>query len=342
MNSKRRTKSLLTNLALLAGSLTVSFLLLEQGYRVFLFGWDSWSISQVNSLHGIGVSGMLRASEHKELVYELQPNLDTHFKLTPFVTNSQGLRDQEYSLSKPPNTYRIAMVGDSFTLPSGVAIEEAFHTRLEDRLNRESAGQRFEILNFGVGGYSLRQYVGVIEEKCSLYEPDLILIGYCARNDHKHPVWQYKRKWVKKPVEAAFFDSFAWLGLQQARVTKGHRHPPDLAITRKLGRKHKKYLNEYLDKLVRYSEAQAIPIAVVLLDVYWYEVPFLERRLQEIGFGYLNASLSFRGRDARDYILFPLDTHPNSAANAIFAEEIYTFLIERFEIGLDGGQATSP
>ncbi len=327
MNAKHRLKTLLTNLGLLVGSLVISFLLLEQGYRSFLFGWSSFSITRMNSLHGIGRAGMLRASEHKEIVYELKPNLQTYFKLTPFSTNSQGLRDQEYSLTKPPNTFRIAVVGDSFTLPSGVKIEDAFHSLLEDRLNRESRGTRYEVLNFGVGGYSLRQYVGVIKEKCSAYDPDLILIAYCARNDHEHPKWKFEREYVPKEIRNEFFSSFAFKGLAHVRAKSGPRRTRERAFVHALKKHHKRYLTKYLDALSAYHMETSVPIAVTLLDTRWARVPFVEKKLQKIGFAFLNATLPFRGQDPRSYFLNPLDSHPNSAANVIFADQIYDFLV---------------
>ncbi len=322
-----RTKILLGNLFLLAVSVAVSLLLLEQGYRFFLFGWSSLSVPQMNSLHGIGVSGVLQPSAHKDIIYEHKPDVRTRFKLTPFATNSRGLRDHEYDLAKPANTFRIAVVGDSFTLPSGVAIEDAFHTRLEERLNRESAGDRYEVLNFAVSGYNLRQYVGVVENKCSLYDPALILIGYCAQNDHKPQRWKFEREYVTKKVEYSFFRSFALQGLRSSSGFGVKKRRTDAAIVLKLKKKkHRRYLAEYLERLRDYSQARAVPVFVVQLDIRWYEVPFLEQKLRELGFSYLNATLPFRDREFGDYILNPLDFHPNSAAHEIFASEIHDFL----------------
>jgi lysophospholipase L1-like esterase len=44
--------------------------------------------------------------------------------------------------------------------------------------------QRFEVLNFGVSGYSTRQEVELFRVKAKQYDPDLVIVGYCI-NDFK-------------------------------------------------------------------------------------------------------------------------------------------------------------
>ena len=317
-------KPIVGNLCLLLGSSVLSLILLEVCYRFFLFGWSSLSIERMNSLHGIGVSGLIQASAYREIVFELKPNLRTYFKLTPFETNSHGLRDREYGLAKPPHTFRIAVVGDSFTMPSGVAIEDAFHTRLENRLNRESHGETFEVLNFGVSGHSLRHYVGMIEHRCSRYDPDLILVGFCARNDHQPPRWTFDKPFVPKPETHAFFTSFARQGFLLAKEFE--RKKERATRPRRLKRVDKRYLSKYLAKLGDFSREASVPVVVVLLDIAVVKSRFLKKKLSNNGIYFLNATLPFEGKKYADYVVNPLDSHPNGAANKIFADEIYAYL----------------
>ena len=84
-------KRLLANSFLLIFSTMFSLLVLEQTYRAYLFGGASFSIDRMNSIHGLGISGLIKPSNNSEIIYELKPNLDTYFKLTKFNTNSNGL-----------------------------------------------------------------------------------------------------------------------------------------------------------------------------------------------------------------------------------------------------------
>src|SRR6266540_1386201 len=53
------------------------------------------------------------------LHHRARPDLSTTVSGTPFSTNSLGLRDREYASPKPSGTFRILMLGDSFTEGGG-------------------------------------------------------------------------------------------------------------------------------------------------------------------------------------------------------------------------------
>lgn len=113
------------------------------------------------------------------LGYELKPSFDGFYKDAPFTTNRWGMRDKEYGLAAPPNTYRIAWLGSSYTMAGGVSIEESVEGILENRLNREGPGapaHKYEILNFSVGGYGILQNVAVAEQKVFQFKPNAVVV----------------------------------------------------------------------------------------------------------------------------------------------------------------------
>jgi len=115
------------------------------------------------------------------LYYIPKPNLDvpdyadSRLRL---VTNSARMSDREYPVTKPPDTRRIAVIGDSVTRGQGAPFGESFEALLEERLNERasSTGSRFEVLNFAVSGYRITQFVDVGLERAAPYRPDVYLV----------------------------------------------------------------------------------------------------------------------------------------------------------------------
>ena len=53
----------------------------------------------------------------------------------------------------------------------------------------------------------------------------------------------------------------------------------------------------------------------------------LEEIAVDNGLNFANVSLPFKGKNISEYMIYPLDPHPNGKANRIFAEELYGYLI---------------
>ncbi|MBX7093278.1 MAG: hypothetical protein K1X56_01030 [Flavobacteriales bacterium] len=110
-----------------------------------------------------------------ELFRELIPDTSQSFKGTEIYTNSYGLRDKAYELKKTPNTYRIALMGGSYEMGSGVNQEQDFESRIELQLNANYPEKKWEIWNFGLGGYGLIQTAFLCKHKVQEIQPDLII-----------------------------------------------------------------------------------------------------------------------------------------------------------------------
>jgi hypothetical protein len=99
--------------------------------------------------------------------------------------NSDGLRDREHTVTKPPHTLRIAVLGDSFTEAMQVNREEAFWAILEKKLQgcQNLQGRTVEVINFGVAGYGTTQELLTLEHRVWKYSPDIILLAFMSGND---------------------------------------------------------------------------------------------------------------------------------------------------------------
>ncbi len=115
--------------------------------------------------------------------YRLKPNSVGYFqKGIPAVVNSLGFRDDEITLEKPEDVYRILMLGDSFTVGANVLQEQAYPQVLETLLNTRT-DREIQVVNAGVGGWEPFMYAQYFEHYGQELDPDLVLIGYFAGND---------------------------------------------------------------------------------------------------------------------------------------------------------------
>jgi len=115
-----------------------------------------------------------------------QPNIVTRHYVpgdyeVAIKNNSVGMRGlHEYSIEKPPNVYRIALLGDSFVYGFGVNDEEVVNLLLEDGLERaaERDDMGFEVLNFAVSGFGQAEELVTYHEKVKSYQPNEVVIFY--------------------------------------------------------------------------------------------------------------------------------------------------------------------
>ena len=99
--------------------------------------------------------------------------------------NSDGLRDREHDISKPPNTLRIAVLGDSFTEAMQVNREEIFWAIMEKDLRgcKNLQGRNIEVINFGQSGFGTTQELLALKHRAWKHSPDLVLLAFFVGND---------------------------------------------------------------------------------------------------------------------------------------------------------------
>lgn len=93
--------------------------------------------------------------------------------------NSRGLRDREHDLKRPPDTLRIAVIGDSETEAVQVPLAQTYFSVLERELNctLPGGGPKIEVISFGVGGYGLGPQYLTVKEQIWKYDPQIVIIA---------------------------------------------------------------------------------------------------------------------------------------------------------------------
>jgi hypothetical protein len=167
MRSKKRAVRFLLGL----GGLLIGLLICEIGLRVGGFSQPRF-FSMPDRYRGVA----------------LRPNAEGWWREEGNAylrINSAGLRDREHAKQKPPNTFRIAVLGDSFAEARQVPIEDTFWAILEKKLQACPAvtGRQVEVINFGVAGYGTAQELITLRREVWDYSPDLILLLVTPGND---------------------------------------------------------------------------------------------------------------------------------------------------------------
>jgi predicted GNAT superfamily acetyltransferase len=172
---------LIANLALLLTGLVLSLVMVEAALR--LAGVNHARFRYQDSRYGV----------------VLRPNFSDYYTLEGFAyvrTNSQGFRDVERPLEPPPDTIRIAVLGDSFTAALQLDEDKRFTELTEDALQScpASEGKAIQVMNFGVPGYSTAAELLLFREKVAAYRPDIVVLAFFTTNDIDDNVVRPDRK----------------------------------------------------------------------------------------------------------------------------------------------------
>ncbi len=167
-----RGRVLLARFLLLAGGCVVGLLLGEVALRVFGYRLGTTSAYQPDPYCGVRHVPHYRGWHTRESRVWIE-------------INSHGFRDRERTIAKPPGTYRIAVVGDSFSEALQVDLDDTFWSVMERSLAKswQAAGCRVEVLNFGVSGYGTAQALEMLRHYVWDYQPDLVMLEFLAAND---------------------------------------------------------------------------------------------------------------------------------------------------------------
>lgn len=167
---RARTDRLSTKLLLVLAGLAVGLTLVELGLR--LIGYSFPLFYTTDAERGIALSAGAEGWYRREGRNYVR-------------INSEGLRDLEHTKQKPPNTVRIAVIGDSYAEALQVPLENAFWAVMAEKLRQcpRYAGREVEIINFGVSGYGTAQELITLRRKVWDYAPDIVLLAFCTGND---------------------------------------------------------------------------------------------------------------------------------------------------------------
>ncbi len=276
-----------------------------------------WEDDLLKAGYAQRVGGMLN--------YELKPSVKGKFKGAMLSTNRWGMHDDEYSQKKPAGCYRIAMLGASYVMASGVTRDEDFETLVERRLNRENTGQAYssyEILNFAVAGYNPLSQIWVLKDKAMAFQPDAVFyVGH--PNDKRRVVYNVAAR-VHQRIELP--EPY----LREIRRRAGVDSDMDeSAVLHRLQPFGEELYAWTLRKMVEICKANDIRPVFVLLPILGSpDTPELDLRLaKEAGFTIVDLTGVFGDYHwSKKLWITEWDGHPNQIGHQMIADRLYARL----------------
>jgi hypothetical protein len=303
--------------------LIISLFLAELVARVYFFGSAAFSYSSTNSFGILDNSNLIKYADSKDLVYELLPNLETKYKLKSFHTNNDGFRDRHHELLTN-DSIRIAVLGDSFTMGTGVSEDYLYVQKTEELLSNSELKKPCELFNFGVSGYALNDYLTILSKNALKYKPDLVVIGFCASNDQLVLGTDFSLdKFTIKSKKNVFWESYLWKLIKIK--TKKNNVKPIVYESHQL-----QYMSENFKKFEQILTKNNAKGLIFYLDLLYDEtrVDQIKKLAKQNNLLFLEVSQYFKDKKLNQYILNELDPHPNDKANLIFAQYLKDFIIK--------------
>lgn len=324
------------------GDLTVNRLssreagILQRGYYEDLAGvnqfnsqlWDIYS-KRPSDWPTIFETEVARQTDDN-LINELVPSKEILFQGAQLSTNRWGMRDQDYERASAPGTYRIALVGPSFVMGTGVADEQVFEHLLEDRLNQEYGGKRYnryEILNFAVAGYSAIQNLIVLDQKILPFKPQALFFVAHQREQEAAVLYLADRITAGAELSNPELEALA----DQAGASAGQTKEENTRRLQPVGREILSLTYQQIANLSRSRGVLPVWIFFPTLEapLEQRELTFLTGVAEQAGFVVIDLSAAYAHQDLDSLVVAYWDKHPNVKGHGLIAGALYQALLEK-------------
>jgi lysophospholipase L1-like esterase len=286
-----------------------------------------------------------------ELSFAHRPGTSAFLMGAEVSINSHGHRDREFSLEKPPGTYRIVLLGDSTTFGWGVTTEETVAKILEGELNKRQVPgySRFEVINAGVGNYNTVQEVTHYMTYDRAFKPDMVILEYFINDAEPVPKEREPGLLGKSYLLAFAVSRFdAMLRLTGARPNWKEYY----AALYEDGRPGFEGTRAAFGKLADVTRADGTPLLVTILpelremnNGYPFEAAHkkVKDTLAAKNVPVLELIDGLRGHGPEDTMwVTPADDHPNGKANALVVAHMLPRLLEMIQGGQTQMGVNSP
>lgn len=266
------------------------------------------------------------------------------------AASAPSMQDYPHEPKKPANTWRVAVIGDSFTFAPYMQFTDTFPKKLEQMLNTTGSSRRAQVLNLGVPAYSTSHEVPVARAAIS-EGADLIILQITLNDPEiKHH--------TPSGITANAPDRFGQLNLTgRLGWLASHWRTLGFVLTRlhnsETHRAYVEYFNglfsdprswkqfqDSMSAIVSLSREAGTPVVAVVFPLFGLPMderyPFYPLHskvndfMRSLGVPVLDVSPIYKGIPLDHLQVLPgVDRHPNEIAHRMAAEEIYLWLEEQ-------------
>jgi len=268
--------------------------------------------------------------------------------------NSVGWRSEEHSLEKPPGTYRILALGDSYTFGQGVRREHLCVERLEALLNGKSFKERVETINAGISAYNTINERDLLAQKGVHYDPDLVIVHFVpndiedkARGDGPRIVFNrnYSNTYIKSDTLSDYSYLWSWARQRILKYFRGQAYIDECLDL--FHQNSEKWLScrAALKDIRRICLSREIKLFVAIYPFFYNldgDYPFqpihdlVTEFCTQSEVPVLDLKPFYEEYNGPELWVHPTDQHPNNEAHEIAARAIADFLFDHAgEFGLE-------
>lgn len=257
------------------------------------------------------------------------------------VHNSAGWRDLEHPLAKPPGTFRILGLGDSYLWGQGVRREDVCLIRLEGILNERLAPHRFETINSGLFAMNTVMERDSLREQGLQYSPDLVIVHFVL-NDVEEDVHRagpkveffsdYTATYLRPDWLARHSHAWGWARQRWLKATKGRAYVQQAVRSFDEGSRQWLSCRQALIDIRDLCRQHGAGLLVVIFP-FFHELngdyPFqpihdaVGRHCRAHNIPVLDLRDAYRAWNGPELWVHPTDQHPNEIAHGIAAEAIF-------------------
>jgi hypothetical protein len=263
--------------------------------------------------------------------------------------NADGLRDEDHG-PKREGTYRILLLGDSFTFGSGVEDDAAIWPAIVERrlraLHPLPDVSTYEVLNGGIAGSLTDKWVALYHQQSALFRPDLVLAVFFLRDGTR-------LEEVSDPLAAANLEKIRadpftrvsiayryfrerWLAMNFASLLERFFAESYVGTPEETAEWRRAQQNLLAIRDAARAEGRRFGLATFPMLYGFDQDPYpfqpamdaIERFCRENDIPHLSLLPAFRGRRAADLWVSEINKHPNAEGHALAADGLLPFVLE--------------